>query len=120
MSELRKEVSEMRRVAVCWLVILFVLGTMTGCGIGKGKYVGRYVCELGGSVLELKSDSTYTYETTGFVGHVTTGEWSVEKEDGDEIVSLLGAGLGEPSAFERSRNTGNLIGILGGTFVKQD
>lgn len=110
----------MRRVVTYCMLISLVLATMTGCGIGKGKYVGKYVFEQGGSVLELKSDGTYRYETEGFLGHVTTGEWSVEKDDGDEIVSLLGGGLGEPSAFKRSRQTGNLIGILGETFVKQD
>lgn len=89
-----------------------------GCG-GKGKYVGRYVCD--GSVLELKSDGTYRYETKGFlVGHVATGEWSVEKDDGDEIVSFLGAGLAGPGLLKRSKKTGNLIGLLGETFAKQD
>lgn len=110
----------MRRVVIYCLLILFALGTMMGCG-GKGKYVGRYVND--GSVLELKSDGTYRYETKGewlVPGSVTTGEWSVEKDDGDEIVSLLGARLGEPGLFKRSRQTGNLIGILGETFVKQN
>lgn len=110
---------EKRSIAVGLAVVLFVLGTMMGCG-GKGKYLGRYLCEQSGSVLELKTDGTYSYETTGFFGGVSTGEWSVEKADGHEIVSLLGAKLGEPSAFERSRKTGNLITIFGQTFVKQN
>ena len=100
-------------------LILLVLA-MTGCGTGKGKYVGKYVSQQNQSVLELKSDGTYTYETKGFFGQVTTGEWSVEKDDGHEAVSLLGAGIGDPGFFEKSRKTGNLIGILGETFVKQD
>jgi len=109
----------MKRVAMLFGLALLAF-VMTGCGIGKGKYVGTYVSEQSGSVLELKSDGTYRYETKGFAGQVTTGEWSVEKDDGHEIVSFLGGGLSGPGLLERSRNTGNLIGILDGTFVKQD
>ena len=107
----------MRRVVVLFSFVLLVFA-MTGCGTGKGKYVGTYICD--GSVLELKSDGTYSYETKGFAGQVTTGEWSVEKDDGDEIVSFLGAGLSGPGLLKRSQKTDNLVGILGETFVKQD
>ena len=112
----------MKRVATYCLVVLFALGTMTGCGIGKGKFVGTYVSEQSGSVLELKSDGTYRYETKGFGGYFTTGEWSVIKDAGEEGISFTPVlSLTGPACLAKARKGNNLVEpVLGGTFVKQD
>lgn len=88
----------MRRLtkAIGLVVVLFVLGMMVNCGIGKSKYVGTYIHEekltLGKMVskLELKPDGTYRYETKGpYVGpYVSTGEWRILKDDGEDFVEF--------------------------------
>lgn len=113
----------MKRVAIVigLVAVLFVLGTIMGCG-GKSKYVGTYVSEKNQSVLELKSDGTYRFETKGFVGHVTTGEWSVMKDEGGEGISFTPAlSLTGPACLVKTRKGNNLVEpILGETFVKQN
>lgn len=78
------------------VMVLFVLGTLMGCGTSESKYVGTYIYEeelaLGKMVfkLELKRDSTYRSETKGpYVGpYVDTGEWRVIKAEGEEGISF--------------------------------
>ena len=106
-------------------LILLVLA-MTGCGTGKGKYVGKYVSQQNQSVLELKSDGTYRFETKGsflFSGNVVTGEWSAEKDNGSEAILFtpIFSLMGPPAVLVKTKKGNNLIDpVFGETFMKQD
>lgn len=105
--------------AIGLVVVLIVLGTMMGCG-GKSKYVGKYVSEQNQSVLEIKRDDTYRFETKGMFGDVTTGEWRIVKEGGEETIDFIPGFPRGLMSLMKLKKSDNLVNVLGETFVKQD
>lgn len=114
------------RVILVLGVSLFLLWILIGCVIGKSKYVGTYISEQNQSVLELKSDGTYRFETKGsflFSGNVVTGEWSAEKDNGSEAILFtpIFSLMGPPAVLVKTKKGNNLIDpVFGETFMKQD
>lgn len=105
--------------ALCLVTVLFVLGTIIGCG-GESKYVGKYVSEY--HVLEINRDGTYRFfETKGFLAAVTTGEWNVTKDGGVETINFIPGYPRGPLSLMKSRKGNNLVSpVSGETFVKKD
>jgi len=97
---------------------------LAGCLSGKARFVGTYIGDRNGAVLELNSDGTFSFESqgSGFIsGSVTTGEWDVVKEDGSVAVVftplILQSAIG--SLVKSKRGKDLIEPVFGETFVKQ-
>lgn len=119
-----------------WFAIaILMLGStiiISGCAKNQSKYVGKYVSDRDQSVLELKSDGSFTHkykQLIGFEGdyrtglipkhktEVETGKWIVEKWDGRETIYFIP--YNHRLKYLVKTSDGNLIQfITGETFVK--
>lgn len=105
--------------------ILFLLGTLAGCGIDKGKYVGKWVHDPQRNgyyveTLEIKSDGRYNWYMTGELGmrFTSSGTWEVKKYEGEEGISFTPP-IDYITVLKKKGNT-FVEPVTGKSYVKQD